>query len=320
MVPLTPVDAARLRTAFLRHHEENTRLAYRADLESFARWAQSRGRRPDNVHEALADLLNQPADKAIEMAEDYKESMAGVKENSFRRRISTLRNFCAYVKDRGEIGWRLAVNSRVARTAKQAESATPRDMSGPPEEQILELRRMLKADDTPLAIRNLALLDLHYYRSLRLAEVVRLDVRHFTPEKGMVSIRGKGRGTFEELVLNQATAESIKAWLRVRPGAPSGPLFVRLDRGATAKRAGHRLTENAIERVFEKQGSRVGCDIRPHGLRHSAITVSIVQAAKDRRPLTSVQRFARHKSFNTTAGYVNVVAADVKEVMDAMRT
>ncbi len=324
MARITPVDAERLRNAFLRHHEQNTRRAYRADLEAYARWAHAhehdRSKKPENVHEALADLLSLSANDAIDVAEEYKASMAGIKAHTFRRRLSTIRTFCAYVHGRGEIKWRLMVDSKVARTDEQAENATAKDMSGPDEEKVLKLRRMLKARGTPEALRNLAIVDLTYYRSLRRAELARLDIRHFDPVNGTVRVRGKARGEFEKLGLNEATVESISLWLKNRPGNTSGPLFVRLDRGATGRRSGNRLTENSVFLLLERLGKLVGCEIRPHGLRHTSITVAIVQAAKDGRPLTSVQRFARHKHFNTTAAYVNKVDADVQEVMDRMRT
>ncbi len=72
--------------------------------------------------------------------------------------------------------------------------------------------------------------------------------------------------------------------------------------------------------LLAKLGRQMGCIIRSHGLRHTAITTAIAIAAKGRRPLTTVQRFARHRSFNTTAGCVNAVACDVHKVMDLMPT
>src|ERR1035437_5601144 len=106
----TPPVAARLRDGFLNRYDGNTRSAYENDLNAFARF-----RGEDSVAIALSDLLRLTGKEAEEMVDAYKLSIAGVKLLTFRRRVSTLRNFCRYAHAQEAIGWTLTATARVRR-------------------------------------------------------------------------------------------------------------------------------------------------------------------------------------------------------------
>jgi integrase/recombinase XerC len=310
----TPPRAADLRDRFLARYAGNTRQAYASDLEAFGRW-----RKTETIAHALSDLLGLTAKASAEVGERYKKAMAAAPELTLRRRISTLRNFCRFAHESGAIPWLLAVNSRVRRTDEEALHATSRDMSGPPEEVILKLRDALAVRGTPEDLRDLAIIDLHFYRCLRRAEVIRLDVGDVDVEKRTIKIRGKGKSVMETLRVTGPTMASIQKWLSVRPGLRKGPLFIRLDR---ASREFGRLSDSGVYEMLARRGKWIGYKgrIRPHGLRHTSITSAIVRAAKVGRAFASVQKFARHKSSATTSGYLNKAAIEVQEVMEDLPT
>ena len=91
------------------------------------------------------------------------------------------------------------------------------------------------------------------------------------------------------------TREALAAWLAVR-GAEPGPLFVNYDRAGK----GRRLTGTSLYRLVRRLGAGVGLTVRPHGLRHAAITEALELTAGD---LRRVQRFSRHRDVRTIGRY-----------------
>lgn len=274
-----------------------TRTAYESDFRAFSKW---RGR---PVDEALHNLLDRPANEARALATRWKKSMRSNPDSTIRRRLGTLRSFSKFAFSDGSLPWKLEVDSGVERTDEQLEDAAPRDMDPPPDEDLQRVRATLQADGSPEARRLLAIFDLQSLRGIRIAEALALDVKHFDAARSRVRIRGKGRTELEWLQVSPMVTDSILAWLAVRPPPHNGPLFVRMDRGATA--SARRLSRTTIFNALEKlRGElKIKRRLRPHGLRHAAVDAALVDAARSGRALTKVQQWARHKSFNTTAGY-----------------
>jgi integrase/recombinase XerC len=77
------------------------------------------------------------------------------------------------------------------------------------------------------------------------------------------------------------------AWLTVR-GSEPGPLFVNFDRAGK----GEGFSGRSIARLVLALGAAVGLAVRPHGLRHAAITEALDLTSGDVR---KVQRFSRHR-------------------------
>ena len=69
---------------------------------------------------------------------------------------------------------------------------------------------------------------------------------------------------------------------------PSGPLFTTLDRASQ----GSQLSGVGVYLVLPQLGDHVGLRVRPHGLRHAAITRAMDLTGGDIR---SVQKISRYK-------------------------
>ena len=113
---------------------------------------------------------------------------------------------------------------------------------------------------------------------------------------GRVAVRGKGRSQAEPLTLPEPTKAALLAWLRVR-GRRDGPLFTNFDRAG--KGAG-RLTGAAVCYIVKTLGVDAGVIVRPHGLRHLAITSALDATRGDVR---AVQRFSRHRDLRVLSFY-----------------
>jgi len=77
-----------------------------------------------------------------------------------------------------------------------------------------------------------------------------------------------------------------------------GPLFTNFDRAGK----GARLTGHSLYRIVRGIGRKAGLStpVRPHGLRHAAITAALDATGGDVR---AVQRFSRHAKIETVTRY-----------------
>lgn len=79
-------------------------------------------------------------------------------------------------------------------------------------------------------------------------------------------------------------------------GIAPGPLFTNLDHGHAAR----RLTGRGVYDVVRELGAAAGLRVRPHGLRHAAITEALDRTHGD---LRAVQRFSRHRDLRLLLVY-----------------
>jgi integrase/recombinase XerC len=103
--------------------------------------------------------------------------------------------------------------------------------------------------------------------------------------------------------------------LAIRRDAP-GPVFIRLDRNSDAVIMG-RLTTRSVRNIIPALGHRAGLRrrVRPHGLRHEAITAALDKGL----PIRDVQRYVRHASIQTVITYDDRranVARDVARLIE----
>ena len=122
-----------------------------------------------------------------------------------------------------------------------------------------------------------------------------LDVHDLDLAAGTIAVLGKGRTQRVNLTLPEATKDALAAWLTVR-GTQLGPLFTALDHVSK----GRRLSGMGLYLVVRHLGERAGLRVRPHGLRHAAITRALDLMGGDRR---SVLRFSRHKNVRLLQRY-----------------
>ena len=148
----------------------------------------------------------------------------------------------------------------------------------------------------PKAIRDRAIVRLLFERALRRNEVASLDVEHVALDAATISVRGKGHTDRECLTLAEPTRRALADWLAIRGGEP-GPLFTNFDR---ARKGNGRLTGAGIWAIVTALGEATGQTVRPHGLRHAAITEALDRTNGDVR---AVQQFSRHAKVETLLVY-----------------
>jgi integrase/recombinase XerC len=260
-----------------------TRKAYTQDINDFRAFLQVK-----ETHEAVSFLLSLGVAQANAIATSYKNHLRqnGKSAATTNRRLDTLSSLTKLAAKVGLLSYQLSPD-RLPREKY-------RDTRGPGKEVVQQLLALLKeSENEEKRARDIAIVRLLFDLALRQNEALSLDLSHVNEKQKTISILGKGRTSRELLELPAPTYQALQEWISHR-GTHAGPLFVSLDYSAP----GHRLTSAALKKILDKLGARLGVKIRPHGLRHSAIT-----AALELRGVREVQQFSRHKDLNVLCVY-----------------
>ncbi|HEX6870575.1 MAG TPA: tyrosine recombinase XerC [Micromonosporaceae bacterium] len=166
-----------------------------------------------------------------------------------------------------------------------------------------------QAEQPPLALRDLAVLELLYASGIRVSELCGLDVDDVDLSRRVIKVLGKGAR--QRMVPIGAPAQrAVLAWLdRGRPrlaGPASGSALLLGARGA-------RLNPTTVRQVVTAWGHAAGLGhLSPHALRHTAAT-HLLEGGAD---LRSVQDLLGHASLASTQLYTHVAKERLRRVYD----
>jgi site-specific recombinase XerD len=166
-----------------------------------------------------------------------------------------------------------------------------------------ELRALFEvcaAQRGPKGVRNAAILAILYGCGVRRAELVALDLHHYEPDSGRLSIRGKGNKERYVYVAGGAKL-ALNAWMAVR--APlyahaTGALFLPITKTGTI--AARRMTAHGLFKLLQRVGGAAGLpSFSPHDFRRTYIG-DLLDAGAD---IVTVQKLAGHADPKTTSLY-----------------
>jgi integrase/recombinase XerD len=256
-----------------------TLTAYRRDLQALADWLASQGR----------DLLGAGE---TELRAYALARHAGSRASTANRRLTVFRRF-----------YRWALRERLLATdptlrllpARQA-LRVPKTLS---EAQVEALLAAPDAD-TPLGLRDRAMLELMYASGLRVSELVGLRSVQLGLAEGVVRVTGKG--SKERLVPFGAEAA---AWLqRYLAGARAAILKGRASEALFVTGRGGAMTRQMAWKLVKTHALRAGVRVplSPHTLRHAFATHLLNHGAD----LRAVQMLLGHADISTTTIYTHV--------------
>ncbi|ORV91319.1 site-specific tyrosine recombinase XerD [Mycolicibacterium iranicum] len=163
--------------------------------------------------------------------------------------------------------------------------------------------------DSPLTLRNRALLELLYSTGARISEAVGLDIDDVDTKARSVLLRGKG-GKQRLIPIGRPAVTALDTYLvRGRPD------LARRGRGTPAiflNARGGRLSRQSAWQVLQDAADRAGitATVSPHVLRHSFAT-HLLDGGADVRV---VQELLGHASVTTTQIYTMVTVNALREV------
>jgi integrase/recombinase XerC len=262
---------------------DHTVRAYIGDLESLADFARER-----DVHQV--DRLTLLTLRAW-LADQERR---GLSRSTLARRSASARVFTEWTVERGimadDVAARLASPKRAHRlpavlTAEQA---------------VAVLDAASEAADSPIGLRDVAILEILYATGIRVGELVGLDIDDIDRTRRTLRVLGKG-GRERTVPFGLPAERAWGAWLEegrpVLAGSATGPAALL---GARGKRIDPRTVRGVVHRTV---GAVEGAaDIGPHGWRHTSAT-HVLEGGAD---LRAVQEILGHASLATTQIYTHV--------------
>jgi integrase/recombinase XerD len=261
----------------------NTIAAYRNDLEKAA--------------EDLGASLGAASRDALAT---LGQKWAGLAASTVARRSSALRRFFRFLVDDGL----RADDPSAALPQPKLQRPLPRVLSEAHVESMFQAAGDKAASGEPLALRNMALLELLYGSGLRASEVISLPRAAVRPGQPFLILRGKGAK--ERLVPISSRAEfAVKAWLDNVP-ASSPWLFPGGKKHISRVRLFQLVREMAANAGIPPER------ISPHVLRH-AFATHLLSGGADLRVL---QALLGHADIATTQIYTHVDAARLVKLVN----
>ena len=265
----------------------NTVKAYSRDLMGFAKFLESTD--VDSVLEATR----------LDIAEYLAHlRQRGLSSSTVDRKTDALRSFYRFL---------VAENHTTDDPTRLIESG--RSWSKLPGVlSIGEIQLLLDRPDidTPIGLRNRAILEIMYATGLRVSELVELRITDLNLEIGYIRCLGKGNKErvvpigSKALALVRKYLESGRQLLN-----PKGDYLIVNYRG-------EKLTRDGVRRIIQKIAKSAGIekDISPHTLRHCFATHLLERGAD----LRSLQEMLGHADISTTQIYTHVNSKRLKEV------
>ena len=182
---------------------------------------------------------------------------------------------------------------------------------------VKEIEKLLALPDlnTPLGLRDRALLDVLYSCGLRVTELISLRSDNVDFELGCV--RCIGKGDKERLVpIGKKALESVVTYIKeARPVLLRSRRRAKLSNAIFLNRQGGQLGRVGVWKILAAYGRALGLrkKLTPHKLRHSFATHLLDRGAD----LRSVQMMLGHADISTTQIYTHVMEDRLKTVYKA---
>jgi integrase/recombinase XerD len=267
---------------------KNTLESYRRDLELFADWLAGRGKSLDAAAEA--EVLGYFA---------FRHGGEKRPRPSTQARVaSSLKRFYQYLVRSN----RIAADPTLRLEPPKRPPRFPRTLTEGDVEALLGAPDV----DSPLGLRDRAMLEMLYATGLRVSELVRLKAGEVSLDMGVVRVFGKG--SKERMV---PLGEEAVAWL-TRYQRETRPALLK-GRGADAvfvTSRGGAMTRQAFWQLIKRYGARAipGKALSPHTLRHAFATHLLNHGAD----LRVVQLLLGHADISTTQIYTHVARERLK--------
>lgn len=270
----------------------NTIVSYRRDLNQYYDFLKNKAQKTSWEQVQRSHIMN-----FLRQLYDNGKSQATI-----ARMISTIRSFHQFLN-----------RERITTQDVTIHIETPtRQRTLPDVLSVEEVEKLLQIKtDTPLNIRNKAMLEILYATGLRVSELINLKMGDVHLMMGFVQCFGKGAK--ERIVpLGDLAKEAVENYLQygrkqlMRRRENHDVLFVN--------QHGRPITRQGFWKVLQKIALEAGLKkkITPHTLRHSFATHLLENGAD----LRAVQEMLGHADISTTQIYTHVTRTRLKDMYE----
>ena len=165
-------------------------------------------------------------------------------------------------------------------------------------------------EPSPLAIRDVAIVETLYGSGIRVSELTGLNLDDVDRERSTLRVIGKGNK--ERVVpIGNPAMRALDRWISEgRPELSSDAIQRALFLGSRGKRIDQRVVRDVVYDATEAVGAEK--KLGPHALRHSAAT-HLLEGGAD---LRTVQEILGHSSLSTTQIYTHVSEERIKKAYE----
>ncbi|MCX6430464.1 MAG: tyrosine recombinase XerC [Actinobacteria bacterium] len=221
----------------------------------------------------------------------------GAARTSMSRRAVTIRIFTKWAHKKGLITKDIAVGL----ATPKAHKTLPEVLNVANANLAMEaLATRVGEEETPVALRDCAIVEVLYASGARVAELCGLDFKDIDYERQTIRVLGKGNKE-RTIPIGNPSMRALKAWIaQGRPALMKDISSSAVFLGARGKRIDQRTVRTVVYNALSAlEGvGRMG----PHALRHSAAT-HLLEGGAD---LRTVQEILGHASLATTQIYTHV--------------
>ena len=263
----------------------NTLAAYRRDMQGFSQWLQAQSLTLEHAGEN---------DVQAYFADRFDQTRA----STANRRLTVLRRFYQWALREKHVSTDPTLKLL---TAKQA-PRLPQTLSEAQVEALLAAPNT----ETPLGLRDRAMLELLYASGLRVSELVGLPMLSLNLREGVLRITGKGNK--ERLVpFGEEAADSLQNYL-----SQSRPVLLGKQNSSAVfvTQQGTAMSRVMFWKLIKKYAllADVHVPLSPHTLRHAFATHLLNHGAD----LRAVQMLLGHSDISTTTIYTHVARERLK--------
>lgn len=234
------------------------------------------------------------------------QSSRGMARTTLARRAAAARAFTAWTTRQGLTPTDPGTLLATPRTGRTLPGVLRRDEA----DALLDVASLAADDESPVGLRDLAVLELLYASGIRVGELCGLDVDDVDRSRRVVRVLGKGAKE-RTVPVGQPALRAVDRWLADgRPALATPTSGPALFLGARGRRVDPRTVRRAVHALLAHVPGAP--DLGPHGLRHSAAT-HLLEGGAD---LRSVQELLGHATLATTQIYTHVSVDRLKATYD----
>lgn len=223
----------------------------------------------------------------------------GIGAKTIQRELSALRSFFNFLI----VETQLAANPAKDVQAPKAARKLPKTLDTDQIQHYLSIK-----DNSLLALRDKAIIEVLYSSGLRLAELIGLNIHDLDLQQGLMNVTGKGKKT-RRVPLGSPACKAIKDWLKIRT-----KLNVQDHDAVFLSQHGKRISARSVQLRLRHwaQKQAMSSHIHPHMLRHSFAS-HILESSGD---LRAVQELLGHSDISTTQIYTHLDFQHLSKVYD----
>jgi integrase/recombinase XerD len=277
---------------------DNTFQAYKSDIEKFCDFLKS------------LSLGLHSCDKKV--LREYLKSLKkqGLTAKSIARKISSLKNFLAFLQDRYKFD-----NVSDSLILPKIEKKLPLYLT---ETEIERLLAVANRDQSDKGVRNKVMLYLMYATGMRVSELVNLTIDQINFQTGFVNLIGKGNKE-RGVPLPKNILELLRYYLdhiykKLLPEAQFGADQKNYLFAVNYGKHLRNLTRQSFWGILKKYlvQATIFKDISPHSLRHSLAT----HLLKNGADIRSLQLLLGHQNISTVQIYTHLQNEEIRKVYD----